>query len=1056
MRQPWAVGRRRGRDRRVRAAALLVAASLALGSLPSGGAAFAADTAAPGRLPVPSSHFGWVPGALAPGAPVSHGKRRLTDSAASHGEENAMYYGLGWDGSGGTSGNVPVTPFADPLQQAWDTTPCLSVLGHTVCSGRSEGSGFENLAEGVTGATAIAAGISDQAIENWIWAPYTAPPAGSTSGGGTWVAHVRLTAHVDTVLLANNLGALSDVGTDILDMNASLPYLGQETRNLGVGTYVDIDTSFLDASETSQIGKDIADENLPALLAVLQSALQSTVDSALGSLDAPPTTSAEQASDTLNALAGAIAGTNYDTATFTQTFTMPAGQSVMIGFSPQLMVANAGVGVTGAMAVSFVQLKVTGFTQREGEQTTLTVTPQHSTGVRYNYGSTSWLLPIVLRTAGGQPLPGQTVKVSFPGSDGMPQTWTCTTDNTGACQVELGPLALEPGPRVPVTVSFAGTPQDLASTVQTSISENPGPTALAFSLSSVGATPHGIPAGATAVLSASLTPARPDAQWGGKAPLGAVEFLADGTPVAQCALQSTASGAACDAVWQPALAGGVPSATVSLQAVWSGNLDWLGAQSAVVTTNVYQPGLFLSLVAKPSRLGDAMVCVPGEPQTCHVQHYGDATALTAAVYDDGQPTRGGYTVHFAAGGTTIGACETNGTSCALTYRVSPQPSQTTTYAVQAWVTGPGSETHPGVAAQTAFTYQVPAWALAVRALSPPLVLSRAPTAVGVAGPHALWVWTSALPRYAPDALWLVDTAAQAVVARISLPAMALAFGTSPDGAAWTVTPPPRFGEGDRLMGRWPDGRRVAVNLPPGFSAQALASGAADTVWVVGRETVHGVGARGAVGPSGVLAALLVDVPSGIVAASPVLPGSAGATTDPWAVAADAAGLWVATNPGAVVDWVTPRGATAFHLTGAATGGAQTGAPLASLGLNAQGQGWILGYAVSGAGAAWPIAGDGRVVARPVALPSTVNMVSQGVAVSDLGVGYLAFSAVGGGHGLPGIAAVAPDLHVGVSLLPLGALPGGGVGDAAWLPDGTLWAAVPFSHALFELAAEAPS
>jgi hypothetical protein len=910
----------------------------------------------------------------------------------------------------------------------------------------------------VTGVSAIAGGIADQGVENWIWAPYTAPPAGGTSGGGTWVTQVTLTAHVDTVLLANNIGALSDVGTDILDMNADLPYLGQDTRTLGVGTYVDIDASFLSGSEASQVAEDITNENLPAMMAILQSVLQSTVDSALGTLAAPPTTSAAQASDFLNALMGAVAGANYDQSTFTQTFTMPAGQSVLIGFSPELMVANAGVGVTGAMAVSFVQLQVSGTTEREGTATTLQVTPQHSNGVRYNYGSTSWYLPIVLKTADGKPLAGQTVTVTFPGSDGTRQTWTCTTDNSGSCLEALGPLAIQPGPQVPLTVSFAGTSQYLASSATTDISENPGPTTLQLGISSPSETSEGLPVGSTAILSATLAPQLPGAAWGGAAPLGEVEFLANGSPVGECQLQDERSGATCDAVWEPSLmgSGSTPATPVSLEAVWSGNMDWFGAESAVQRTTVYVPGVSLSLTARPTELGEATVCLPGEPDTCHVLSYGDQTTIEASVFDNGQPTRGGYTVHLAIGGATAGSCQTTGTSCTWTYQVAPPPTQTTTYTVEAWVTGPGSQTHPGVNAEAAFTYDVPSWPLAVRSLGAPMLLSQAPVALGAAGPGELWVWVAPTPRAAPDALWLVDTGSRSVVARTPLPAGAEAFGVGPDGGAWTVTASPRPGGWEQLVGRWPDGRAVQVPLPMGFAAEALASASARAVWVVGTEAGQVPRVRGPVGAAPPLMALLLEVPAGIVTASAVLPGSAGASTDPWAVAADGRGLWVATRPGATVDWVTPSGATPFHLAGAAEPGTEAGgASLQSLGLNEAGEGWIAGYGAAGAAAAWPIAGDGTVIPSPVVFGPTVNMVSQGVAVNALGVGYLAFSSIGGGHGLPGIAAVAPDLSTGLTLLPLGTLPGGGVGAAVWMPDGTLWAAVPFSHALFELVSEAP-
>jgi len=174
-------------------------------------------------------------------APHQRGAAGPRQSWSTPGAQNTAYYGLGWDGSGGTSGPVAVTSFESPSSEEWDNTPCTVILGHDVCSGRAVAGTFQQLANGTSGATILASGISDKGVENWTWAPYSAPPAGTTTLGGTWMAKVALQAHVDTILPANNIGALSDVGTDILDQNAALPYLGQETKDLGVGTYVDID-----------------------------------------------------------------------------------------------------------------------------------------------------------------------------------------------------------------------------------------------------------------------------------------------------------------------------------------------------------------------------------------------------------------------------------------------------------------------------------------------------------------------------------------------------------------------------------------------------------------------------------------------------------------------------------------------------------------------------------------------------------------------------------------------------------------------------------------------
>jgi hypothetical protein len=973
--------------------------------------------------------------------PLPSARRVLADT----GTQNTAYYGLGWDGAGGTVGTVPVTAFENPEPQLWNNTPCTTFLGQRLCSGVAVGNGFQNLDRGVTGAAVIASGISDQGVENWIWAPYSAPAASQSAGGGTWMTRVTLTAHVDTILLANNIGDLSDVGVDILDQNADLPYLGQSSDTLGVGTYVDIGESFLSDTEASQAAQDILDRNLPALLTVVQSALQSEVDSALGTLSSPPTTSSAAAADVLNTLAGALAGGNYDQRTFTETFNMPAGQGVMIGFSPELMVANAGLGVTGAMAISLVQMKVTGTNYRQGTPTTIQVTPQHSNGVRYNYGSTSWMLPIYLKTTSGTALPHQPLTVTFPGSDGTQETLTCTTDQQGYCQEVLGPLAIEPGPEVPVTVSFAGTSQYLSASSTTAITENPGPTTLSLEASSPSETSEGFPAGSTVTLHAWLEPALTGARWGGSAPLGQVQFLANGTVVGRCTVQSTGSGAGCSTLWFPSLAG-EPQEGVTLQAAWTGNLDWHGSASTPIATSVYIPGLWLQLAAHGTRLGQTLLCDPGVPTSCHSVDYGNRTVLTGTVYNNGQPTRGGYTVHFALGSTPIGSCEAlGGSACSISYTVSTPPAETTTLPIQSWVTGPGSQPHPGVNASVTLTYYTPNWPLLVRPVSGPMTLPEAPVGLGVAGPGRLWVFVAPRAISPPDGLWLVDTESRTVLARYPLMGPVQAFATGDDGSAWAVTAAPRSRAGEEaLIVRRPDGHVEKVLMPPGFVAQAIAPVSSQQAWLVGRQ----VGFRGVRSKGPELIALLMNVPSGIVTASAGLPGSEGTTTAPWSAVADARGLWVATNPDAAVYWVTPRGATAFHPGEAAK--------IDAAGINATGQGWVVGYVRSGAGAAWPITADGRLGLTPVVFGPTVNMVSAGVAVNDIGVAYLAFSAIGGTSGLPGVAGLAPDEHSALTLLPLGSLPGGGVGAETLTAGGHLWASVPFSHALWELTPTVPS
>lgn len=958
--------------------------------------------------------------------------------AAAESVQNVMYYGLGWNGSQGVQGAVPVTPFVNPEPQTWTTTPCMTLFGHRVCSGTSAAQGFQTLSAGISGAAVIAGGIADQGIENWIWAPYTAPSPGSTVGGGNWVATVHIQAQVDTILLANNLGALSDVGTDILQANANLPTLGQTSRNLGVGAYVDIDASFLSGSEAANAADDIAQSNLPAFLAIAQSALQNTVTNDLASLQAPPTTSFQAAAQTLNNLLSAVSGGSTYHTTFDQTLSLPAGQSVLIGFAPELMVANAGLGVTGALAVSFVQLKVTGTAQLQGTPTTIQVSPAHSQGLPYSFGVTSWLLPITVTTDTAVPVANVPVTVTLPNSDGVRQTWDCTTDNSGLCQLTIGATTPEPGPTIPLTISFAGNSQYLSSSTTVNITEKPGFTQATLHVEASRLTPQGIPAGATVMLTGSVSPAVPTASWGGLAPLGHLEFLANGSVIGTCSLRTTSAGAQCATTWTPTVSQARES--VTLQAVWAGNLDWNGAQSTPVTVSVYRPGVWLTVAAHGPAVGSALVCRPGLPQSCHIVSYGSRSNLVATVYRNGAPTDGGYTVHFAIQGHTVAQCQTFGPSCRWTYVVQHPPQHTVPVSIVAWVTGPRGHAYSGASAAVTLTDYAPTWSMHVTPTAV-MTFNGVPVGLGPASSGQVWVWLAS--RYAspdPSQLWLVSASTHRVVGRLALGEQTPVYTIGPDGLAWYITTTMAKGSvGEQLVARPPQGPAREFALSAGFDAEAVAAGP-HVVWVVGIFRTGRVGGN-TFPTSSSLTALAFDPASGLLRATVRLPHSAQLTTDSWLAAADNAGLWVATQSQGHVYWVTPQAVRAWTLRSPAFSG---------LAIDGQGGGWLWGYGSEGAGTVWPIAANGQLGEAGRSYGPTVNMVTQGVAVNNLGMGYLPFSALGGGHGLAGVAVVTPTLQEGLTLLPLGTMPGGGVGVIMVLPNGTVWATEPYSHAVFIL------
>jgi hypothetical protein len=251
------------------------------------------------------------------------------------------YWGLGW-------GDRSVAPFSNPLPITWNTTPCLGIC---------YGSTFQNLPAGITGATALTAGVADQGVQNWIWATYVPPCLTGTCADGAR-DQVRVRAHLVTVLLSNDIGALANVGTSLLWADADWPYVGQQHADLGLSTYVTIDASALDGEGEAVLGDldQESDDGFQAAAAVVQNALQADTQAALSSVGSPDWSQAVANLD--QAVQSGGVGPSFYSTTWEQDFSMGVGHPQMLGFSPQLMAANAGLGATGAFAVTFVQLEV--------------------------------------------------------------------------------------------------------------------------------------------------------------------------------------------------------------------------------------------------------------------------------------------------------------------------------------------------------------------------------------------------------------------------------------------------------------------------------------------------------------------------------------------------------------------------------------------------------------------------------------------------------------------------------------------------------------------------
>jgi hypothetical protein len=303
------------------------------------------------------------------------------------------------------------------------------------------------------------------------------------------------------------------------------------------------------------------------------------------------------------------------------------------------------------------------------------------------------------------------------------------------------------------------------------------------------------------------------------------------------------------------------------------------------------------------------------------------------------------------------------------------------------------------------------------------------TGVGFAGGNRLWVFLSTRAIAPPNALWEVDTSHHRLLLRIAWPHPALAYGTAPDGAAYVV-------EGQTLY-EWWNGHRQTYRLPVGITVTGLAAVSHQAVWLSFR-----------LGLTGRMEVGLYRLPAAVMVYAHHLAGMANETVDALAAAPD--GCWVTSAPRPTLFWVPAVGGPSTYTKLYAQALIPAHAErLAGVGVNARGEGWVSGYDTSGHPAVWAVASGGQVgPVRP--LPGVVNMVSTALVVAPNGIGYVGFSAIGGSSGYPGVAGVAPNGTMTAVDWPSLAIPGGGVGAEVMLPDGRIWATMPFSRLLLPL------
>ncbi|MGC8627829.1 MAG: IPT/TIG domain-containing protein [Acidimicrobiales bacterium] len=558
-----------------------------------------------------------------------------------------------------------------PAPLTWSTTP--SLFG--VPTGGYVGWGSAQLQKGIVTVGAITDGVADEGVEDWLQAVYDAP--NPTGTGAAWDS-LSVHAHIYTVVLSNNFGLLSNVSASYLKFILQSQGV-QEDQDVSISTGVTVGPPDFEDMETLEQFLDFAS-------AQMQNAATSAISVAAGQASPEAAFS--------NYLSSAFTGgAVYQTDLTLSASAYVSGQGpqpVDVQLSPELVVANAGLGITGTYAVSLVQLTVSGTAQPAGTPTSLSLGLYGPGGQALPAGShglpeTSFGQPLKLEATVHGPsgevigLSGPKVSFEVPTVD-VSGPFSCTLQD-GSCTATVPASSPMPVGFQSVTARWAGTGGSgyAGSSASQLVDVAPGQSVLRL----VGPSPALGGADAMAGQPYTLRVYVGGANgmnflWLAKG--GTVTLFDDGSPVGTCtpAELPESSGDGCDITWVPSLGPDVATRSADLEATWTGNQVYQGAAGELRTSLVVaHPGVGLFLTAAPPALGYSWA------RSCSTDKLGvtickpklvltTSGTVTAEVLLNGYPVRGASVEVTSKGPASLSAqtCTTGADgSCTLGVKV---------------------------------------------------------------------------------------------------------------------------------------------------------------------------------------------------------------------------------------------------------------------------------------------------------------------------------------------------------------------------------------------------
>lgn len=562
--------------------------------------------------------------------PTAQGRRAPTASEALPAESYGVACGATSCSYAGSLADVYPAPVT------WSTTP--SLFG--VPTGGNVGWGSAQLQKGIVTVGAITDGVADQGVEDWLQAVYNAPnPTGTGAAWDSLTVHAR----VYTVVLSNNFGLFSNVSASFLKFILQAEGV-QDERDVSINTGVTIGPPDFEDMQTLEQLLDFASSQM-------QNAATSAISAAAGQ--------ASPESAFSGYISSVFGEADYQTDLTLSTSVYVSGngpQPVDIQLSPELGVANAGLGITGTYVVSLVQLTVSGTAQPAGTPTSLSL-GLHGPGGQplpvdsHGFPEASFGQPLELEAtlhgSGGEVIGLSGPKVSFavPTVDAG-GALSCTLED-GTCTATLPVSTPMPVGFQPVTARWPGTGGDgyAGSATSKLVDVAPGPSKLRL----VPLWPGGadVMAGQPYTVRVFVSGATGQS-FLGLGTGGTVTLFDDGSPAGTCtpAELSETSGDGCDITWAPGLGPDVATRSVELEATWTGNEVYQGSAGEMATSfTVAHPGVGLFLTADPPELGYSW------SEACSTNKFGGTTCkpkltlrtsgtVTALVLSNGYPVQG--------------------------------------------------------------------------------------------------------------------------------------------------------------------------------------------------------------------------------------------------------------------------------------------------------------------------------------------------------------------------------------------------------------------------------